>query len=551
MWRASLPGTRLSIFSKGIILIALPILFQLGLLLYLFRVHRQVADAERWELHSKQVLEQANAIRLIVSEGHSAIRATNTFRDNTFEHDKRQAMTTIPEQIRQLRDLVADSSAQQARLDQLQDVVQRYLEWAAEMEQLGQAGNWLGYDDHLKAKMGKAAVDAVENQLTLFRNVEQHLDGQRIAETERSRLKQRWSMAAAAGSEIILAIGLVWVFSQSIGVRLAVATDNARRLAQGDTLAEPVQGSDEIADLDAVMHETARRLTEASAKEKLYTEELRRRGDELEQANKELLYKTQENETFVYSVSHDMRSPLVNMQGFTKELSHGCQALREALDQTQLPEPARKRIDTIIAEDIVTSISFIQTAVSRSANIIDALLRLSRAGRVEYQRQAVDLNRVVERVVTSMRISLEEKNAQIAVGELPKVVADPTAVEQIFANLIGNAVNYLDMRRPGHIEVGATELASDNARMATLFVKDNGLGIPAAYVSKLFVAFQRLHGEVAKGEGVGLALVKRIVDRHGGRLWAESTEGEGTVFYVSLPRADGEVMAAATKAGQP
>ena len=263
--------------------------------------------------------------------------------------------------------------------------------------------------------------------------------------------------------------------------------------------------------------------------------ELRLRSDALERTNRELAFRTQENETFVYSVSHDLRSPLVNLQGFTKELKNACQELQEALGECELTPIQRQRIDGLIDADMHSSIEYLQTAVSRLASIVDALLRLSRAGRIQYVHSDVELSATIDRIVKAMRISVEERGAEIAVAPLPIVSGDPTAIEQVFANLIANAVNYLDPERPGRIQVGvAPRSAADEPGTVTVYVRDNGLGIPSAHLGKLFVPFERLHGHRVKGEGVGLALVKRIIDRHGGRIWVESIDGAGTSFFVSL-----------------
>jgi signal transduction histidine kinase len=203
-----------------------------------------------------------------------------------------------------------------------------------------------------------------------------------------------------------------------------------------------------------------------------------------------------------------------------------------------IPAGDRKKVAAIVEADIKGSIHFIQTAVSRLSGIIDALLRLSRAGRVEYRWQPVDVEAAATRVAEALRVTAGEKGAKISVGRLPAAWGDPTAVEQVFANLLANAVNYLDPGRPGRIEVGALDAgeAGDGApRLRTYFVKDNGLGIPEAHQPKLFLAFQRLHPEVAKGEGIGLAIVRRAVERHGGEIRVESRPGEGSTFFVTLP----------------
>ena len=109
-------------------------------------------------------------------------------------------------------------------------------------------------------------------------------------------------------------------------------------------------------------------------------------------------------------------------------------------------------------------------------------------------------------------------------------------MEQVFANLIGNAVQYLDPARPGRIEIGTTDLDEPELPgLQVYYVKDNGLGIPPAYHQRMFTAFNRLHADAAQGEGIGLALVRRMVERHGGRIWLESTAGAGTTFFVALP----------------
>jgi signal transduction histidine kinase len=243
---------------------------------------------------------------------------------------------------------------------------------------------------------------------------------------------------------------------------------------------------------------------------------------------------------FVYSVSHDLRSPLVNLEGFGKELSLACQEIRAILADKALPPTLQRRGLTLLDGDVAESIRFIQTGVLRLSNIIDALLRLSRAGRVEYQQQQVDVHALVRRIVESMSGTITERGATVTVKDLPPVWGDATAVEQIFANLIGNALNYLDPKRPGLVEVGCTDDVEANghgrhSNWHTYYVKDYGLGIPQAYKAKVFQAFQRLHPGVAKGEGMGLTVVHRIVERHGGRIWFESTEGAGTTFFVTLP----------------
>jgi PAS domain S-box-containing protein len=266
---------------------------------------------------------------------------------------------------------------------------------------------------------------------------------------------------------------------------------------------------------------------------------VRDRTAELAEANHDLTAKNQEIEMFVYSVSHDLRSPLVNLQGFSMEIDKGCQALRMLLDDESLPEAVRTPGQLLLDGKMAKSVGFIKQAVLRLSGIIDALLRLSRAGRVEYRTERVDLNRVISGIVGSLQSTITEKRATVRVDTLPPVMGDQTALEQVFANLIGNALIYQNPDRPSVIEVGfrADETIGLPDGYGVFFLRDNGLGIADAYRQKVFQVFQRAHPGVGKGEGIGLAIVARIVERHRGRVWVESEIGQGSTFLVSLPLA--------------
>jgi signal transduction histidine kinase len=523
-----------SIFKKGLLLIAAPLLFQGIFLGVLLKNERDSAAAERWALHGKQVISQAEtAMRTLVEESNR-MRGLVLTANPAFAIPPSSAAT---DQVAELQRLVRDNPVQEQRAATLGTTAARLLAWFADQERLVRAGRAEEAARRIRTLQGERLLQGARAELTAFLAEEQRLDRERQDRLAETRRHQRWLLLAAALAAAVTALLMVWLFSKNVSSRLEVVAANARRLAENAPLAPLLGGGDEIAELDATLHQTAFRLAEAALAERRFKAELERRAAELAEANEELRSKTQEIETFVYSVSHDLRSPLVNLQGFSRELERSCGDLQRSLAQTELPANVRRRLDAV-DRDMTESVRFIQTAVSRSANIIDALLRLSRAGRVEYQWQSVPVDWIVHRVVDAMRGSIEQKKAEVTIAPLPPAWGDPTAVEQIFGNLLSNAVNYLDPGRPGRIEIGATNGQPDFS--PTYWVRDNGLGIPESYQAKLFVAFQRLHGNVAPGEGIGLALVRRVVERHGGRIWAESREGEGTTFFLTLPASGGE-----------
>jgi PAS domain S-box-containing protein len=287
--------------------------------------------------------------------------------------------------------------------------------------------------------------------------------------------------------------------------------------------------------LNAILRDVTERVRAEEAIRSLnqeLEERVRVRTADLEEANRQLARKNEENETFVYSVSHDLRSPLVNLEGFSQELALACEEVRQVLTNPAMPPDLRAKAEAIMGHGVKESIGYIQAGVVRLTGIIDALLRLSRAGRVQYEPRPITVGPIVERVVQALRITADQKGAAVTVGPLPDAWADPLATEQVFANLVGNALNYLSPDRPGRVEVGS---APGEPGLCTYFVRDNGVGIPSAYRAQMFQAFRRLQPGLAPGEGMGLVMVRRMLERLGGRVWFESAEGEGTTFFFTLP----------------
>jgi light-regulated signal transduction histidine kinase (bacteriophytochrome) len=233
-------------------------------------------------------------------------------------------------------------------------------------------------------------------------------------------------------------------------------------------------------------------------------EDLKQRAAQLEAANKEL-------EAFSYSVSHDLRAPLRSIDGF----SH---VLLEDYSE-QLPDEGRNYLERVRA------------AAQRMAVLIDDLLNLSRVTRTALRPKFINLSKMVDEIVEGLRESQPERQVTLSITPDLMVEADPHLMNIVLGNLLSNAWKFTSKREQAVIEFGQKA----HVKERTFYVRDNGVGFNMEYADKLFGVFQRLHSvSEFPGTGVGLATVQRIISIHGGRIWAESTEGKGTTFYFTL-----------------
>ena len=260
--------------------------------------------------------------------------------------------------------------------------------------------------------------------------------------------------------------------------------------------------------MEAMNREARRRQAE---------EEIRRLNEELEARVKartaELEFANREMEAFSYSVSHDLKAPIRAIQGFSRMLvgehaakldAEGRRLLQVVCDNTKLMH-----------------------------HLIDDLLALSRLGRLQIRKSVINLTAMVRQIFDQLRTQTPERDLRLTVGDLPPALGDQSLLNQVMMNLLGNAVKFTKSRETAVIEVGGRTEGKEDI----YYVKDNGVGFDERYADKLFGVFQRLHdGEEFEGTGVGLSIVKRIVQRHGGRVWAEGKVGEGATFYFALPK---------------
>jgi PAS domain S-box-containing protein len=241
---------------------------------------------------------------------------------------------------------------------------------------------------------------------------------------------------------------------------------------------------------------------------KLAEKDLRETLQELERSNREL-------EMFAYVVSHDLQEPLRMVQSYVQ--------LLERRYSEQLDEDAREFID------------FAVDGTRRMQGMIEDLLRYSRVDSRGDEFERADLNDVLDEALANLAASIEETDAEIEIDELPELTVDRSQMIQLFQNLIGNAIKFAEEGPP---RVQITHETRNGS--SVIAVEDNGIGIPDEQMERIFAIFQRLHGSDAyPGTGIGLAICKKIVERHGGSIWVESTVGEGSTFYVELPARSG------------
>ncbi len=318
---------------------------------------------------------------------------------------------------------------------------------------------------------------------------------------EASNLFLRWVIIIGF---ILVAAGSVgaWLMSRNITTPLKKLTDAAETIAGGDySLLVDIDRKDELGKLAEAFNIMAIQVRNAQYD---LEKKVKDRTVELETANKEL-------ETFSYSVSHDLHAPLRIIDGYV----------------SMLAEKASVRLhaeDTRLLENI-------QNRTRKMRKLIDDLLNLSYLGRKQLALELVDMDAMVKVVVHEQRM-LGEKQFEIKYGILEPAVCDSALIRQVWSNLISNAIKYSGKKKDACIEIGSYKNDSE----IVYFAKDNGAGFDMQYAAKLFGVFERLHGEQEfEGTGIGLSLVQRVINRHGGRVWAEGEVDKGATFYFSLP----------------
>jgi hypothetical protein len=390
----------------------------------------------------------------------------------------------------QLSKLLGADRVLAADLDDLRAQVNSKLDEMAQTLQLELSGN----------HQGALAIVGTDRGLTLTQQI---TDGfAAIAAEEQADLTA--AQRAAGQIDIALfAVNLIGIVAVSglAYVSFVLFRRNARLI---------VANQDELRQLNAELED---RVTERTA--------------DLEEANAEI-------QRYAYVVTHDLRSPLVNIMGFTSEL----EALREPLfAETAVPAggeggPIPTRSPEELRADFDEAIHFIKTSIAKMDGLINAILKLSRAGRREINIQTLDLNDVVEVIAADFRHRLKELGGELSIGELPRVRSDRMAIEQIVSNLVDNALKYLRRDVPGRISVTAEETPT----AYRIHVTDNGRGIAANDQARVFELFRRAGPQDTPGEGIGLAHARGLARRIGGALGVAVNPAGGSIFTLTLSK---------------
>jgi len=285
--------------------------------------------------------------------------------------------------------------------------------------------------------------------------------------------------------------------------------------------AAPIRNSsgETIAAIETLQDITGRKRAE---------EKLQRTAADLKESNDDI-------RSFAYIVSHDLRAPLVNLKGFSGELGMALQELEPLFEKglATFEGEERRRMEELFRIEVPEALEFIGSSVDRMDRLINGILKLSRLGIQDLKPEPVNTADLARSILRYLAHQLEERNATVSIGALPEVVADRTAMEQIFGNLFDNAVKYLAADRPGRIELDA----ETTPEMTVFHLRDNGRGIAEADLERIFEIFRRAGRQDVPGEGVGLAYVKTLVRRQGGKIWCVSRPGEGSIFSFSIPLA--------------
>jgi signal transduction histidine kinase len=461
-----------------------------------YLVNRAREDA-RWVLHTIEVENQLSFAQLQLHRAEGAQRGYLSTLLPNFQTDLEEATSRLTPALQRLSQLVSDNPVQKRRVDEMLPLVNQLVEEFRNSIELARTQRIDDATRVLREGIGRDAMKHIDDLASQMRAEEERLFVERTTNADRSQ-----SLAAS----------MTWVGSSFVVVLAGISIFLVRRSARARDRAE-AQLRDNNLNLEATIDERTADLREAS--------------DEIQR--------------FAYIVSHDLRSPLVNIMGFTSELEElradifkRIAALGRASASppvTGETEPVLEEEDKQLSQDFSEALEFIKSSIAKMDRLISAILNLTREGRREFEPVRVDARELIEAIVTTVAHQAAEAQARIRIEPLPHIVSDRLALEQIFSNLIDNALKYLTPGVPGDISVrGQTKLG-----FAIFEVADNGRGIDPRDHQRIFDLFRRAGAQDRPGQGIGLAHVRTLVRRLGGTMSVSSELHCGSTFTITLP----------------
>ncbi|HVP60174.1 MAG TPA: CHASE3 domain-containing protein [Myxococcaceae bacterium] len=425
---------------------------------------------------SDQVLAHSARLRELLVDRETGLRGYLLSGDRSFLGPLERADGKLVDTLRSLRVLLHENPDQLARLDIVESMAHAWSQYAAREHALFESG-----DDYIRYFKAGEGVQRLSSMLEVLDT---------LGESEQARRRQRAEHAALTGRLLFwLSLGCVGTLALVLGY-----TSRRQLLALGRSHDEAV----------AAMEEREQAIRELNAS---LEQRVAERTQALAAVNAEL-------EAFTSSVSHDLRAPLRQLGGFTRLLDESAGSRLDARERSY--------------------VAMLRNTAAEAVQMVDDLLSFSRVSRTELRRVTVDLNAVLASTREGLLHEQEGREVEWVVHPLPTVEGDPTMLLLVLRNLLGNALKYSRARRPARIEVGTVNVPGAED---IVYVRDNGVGFDMKYAHKLFGVFQRLHrADEFEGTGIGLAHARRIVQRHGGRVWGVGVPGQGATFYVALPR---------------
>ena len=477
--------------SRSIIaLLALAILLLLAVNAATFVMIQRTTAYNDTVDHSQQVRLAAKDVLNLVVDAETGQRGFMlTARPEYLKvHDR--AVAALPGVMARLEGLIGEDPELAPRLDLVQALYHERMQLMLDTIELTRTGRIGEAVSLIRGGRGKALMDAMRVELTAIDAIEARRLVERTRQSERASAITV-SVNALAGVLILILAGIsVWLVRRYVD-EIQAAHFELDRLNAG------------------------------------LENQVRDRTAELTRANEEI-------QRFAYIVSHDLRSPLVNVMGYTSELEQVGLTLNEQLSRIEQTHPDLIDPEAVraVREDVPEAVNFIRASTTKMDGLIKAILRLSREGRRGLVPEVLPMTSLVRGIADSVRHQVVETGGEIAVDDLPVIESDRLSIEQIFGNLIDNAVKYRQPDRPIHIVVKGEE---DAGGWVSYRITDNGRGVSSRDHERIFELFRRAGKQDQPGEGLGLAFVRNSVRRLGGTIDVESELGQGSTFHLKFP----------------